>query len=84
MTPPTLPFNVPPLAQTIFRVVVSSALFLTVECILDCSGLDQLADYYEFLDQQQETLIENNTEKQVSKAIGKLFINPQNLQVQLG
>ncbi len=77
MTPPTLH----PIAQTALRVVASSALFLAVECLVDCSGLDKLADYYEFLNQQQETIVHANTEKQFAKAIGKLFVQTQAFQL---
>jgi hypothetical protein len=77
MTPPTLN----PIVKTTLRVIASSALFLAVECLVDCSGLDKLADYYEFLNQQQETVIQSNTEKQFAKAIGKLFIQTQAFQV---
>ncbi len=76
MTPPTLH----PIAKTILQVVASSALFLAIECLLDCSGLDKLADYYEFLEQQQETIVHSNTEKQATKAIGKFFVPTQIFQ----
>lgn len=77
MTPP----NLPPVVKTTLRVVASSALFLAVECLIDCSGLDKLADYYEFLDKQQETIVHAHTEKKVAKAIGKLFIQTQAFQL---
>ncbi len=77
MTPPTLH----PIVKTSLRVVASAAMFLAVECLVDCSGLDKLADYYEFLDQQQQTIVQANTEKQIAKAIGKLFVQTQALQL---
>ncbi len=77
MTPPHLH----PIVKATLRIMASSALFLAVECLVDCSGLDKLADYYEFLNQQQETLVSNNTEKQIAKTIGKLFIQGQMFQL---
>lgn len=70
-----------PIVTTVLRVIVNSALFLVVECLLDCSGLDKIADFYDFLEQQQKTSIQANTEKQMAKAIGKLFIQTQALQM---
>jgi hypothetical protein len=77
MTPP----NLHPIVKTILRVTASSALFLAVECLIDCSGLDKLADYYEFLEQQQQTLVHSNTENQIAESIGKLFVPTQVLQM---
>jgi hypothetical protein len=71
------------ISQTTFRLIVSAIFFLTIECVLDCSGLDQFADYYEFLEHQQHSMIHENTEKEMTKAIGKLFINSHCLQIQL-
>lgn len=78
MTFPTLH----PIAHTVFRIIVSATFFLATEYLLDCSGLDKIADYYEFLEHQQETMIHNGTEKQVAKAIGKLFVNGYGVQMQ--
>jgi hypothetical protein len=80
MTPSIHPPILNPIVKTTLRLIASSALFLAVECLVDCSGLDKLADYYEFLDRQQETIVQSNTEKQISKAIGKLFIPTQIFQ----
>jgi hypothetical protein len=79
MTFPTLH----PIAQTIVRIIVSTTFFLATEYLLDCSGLDKIADYYEFLEHQQETMIHENTEKEIGKAIGKLFVNGYGVQMQL-
>lgn len=81
MQPPTSFFQIHPIAQTTLRVMANAALFVAVECLLDCSGLDKLADYHEFLEQQQETIIQSNTEKQVAKALGKLFVDSQVFQM---
>lgn len=77
MTPPTLH----PIAKTVLRVAASSALFLAVECLIDCSGLDKLADYYEFLEQQQNTLVQSNSENSIKKSIGKVFFPTQVFQM---
>ena len=82
MTLPTFRITLHPIAQTTFRVIVSATFFLATEWVLDCSGLDKIADYYEFLEHQQATMIHESTEKQVAKAIGKLF-NAYSLQIQL-
>ena len=78
MTFPTLH----PIAHTVFRIIVSATFFLATEYLLDCSGLDKIADYYEFLVHQQETMIHENTEKEIGKAIGKLFVNGYGVQMQ--
>ena len=82
MTLPTFHITLHPIAQTTLRVIVSATFFLATEWVLDCSGLDQVADYYEFLEHQQETVIHESSEKQMAKAIGKLF-NAYSLQIQL-
>lgn len=51
------------ISQTTFRVIVSATFFLATEYLLDCSGLDKIADYYEFLEHQQHGMIHKNTEK---------------------
>lgn len=79
MTFPTLH----PIAQTIVRIIVSTTFFLATEYLLDCSGLDKIADYHEFLEHQQETMIHENTDKEIAKAIGKLFVNGYGVQMQL-
>ena len=71
------------ISQTTFRVIVSATFFLATEYLLDCSGLDKIADYYEFLEHQQHSMIHENTEKEMTKAIGKLFINSYSFQIQL-
>ena len=82
MTLPTFHLTLHPIVQTTFRVIVSATFFLATEWLLDCSGLDQIANYHEFLEHQQETVIHESTEKQVEKPIGKLF-NAHSLQMKL-
>lgn len=79
---PTLHPTLYSIGQTTFRVIVSATFFFATEYLLDCSGLDQVADYYEFLDHQQHGMIHENTEKEMAKTIGKLFVNGYGVQIQ--
>ena len=80
---PTLHSTLYSVSQTTFRVIVSATFFLATEYLLDCSGLDKIADYYEFLEHQQHSMIHENTEKEMAKAIGKLFVNGHGVHMQL-
>jgi hypothetical protein len=53
----SLPFSPRQAATTIAKLAGHVAIFAAAECLLNVAGVDTLADYYEFLNSERDTIV---------------------------